>query len=138
MPLLTPNHSFMTQVFYRQHALAYPQPQFYDSSILQTACPCLPPTTVLRHKYSTGSVPLLTPCHSFRTQVFYRQHALAYPQLSFYDKSILLAACPCLLPTTVLRHKYSTGSVPLLTPGHSFRTQVFYRQHALAYPLPQF
>ena len=31
MPLLTPNHSYETcvgvKVFYRQHALAYPQPQ---------------------------------------------------------------------------------------------------------------
>ena len=129
MPLLTPNYSSKTQVFHRQHALDYSSHSF-KTSILQAACPCLPPATVLGHKCSTVSMPLLTPNYSSKTHVFYRQHALDYSSHSF-KTSILQAACPCLLPTTVLRHKYSTGSMPLLTPNYSSKTQVFYRQHAL-------
>ena len=186
MPLLTPYHSFKTyilqgacpclppttvsrQIFYREHDLAYPQPQFQDryftgsmplltpnhsfkTDILQGACPCLPPTTVSRHifyrehalaypqpqfqdRYFTGSMPLLTPTTVSR-HIFYREHALAYPLPQFQDI-------------------YFTGSMPLLTPKHSFKTymlqgacpclppttvsrHIFYREHALAYPLPQF
>ena len=88
----------------------------WSKCILQGACPCLRPATVLRQMYSTGSMPLLTPSHSLKTYVFYR----GMPSHS-------------LEPTNM----YSTGSMPLLTPSHSLKTYVFYREHALAYVQPQ-
>ena len=137
MPLPTPNNSLKTKVSYREHALAYSQQQFQDKSILQGACPCLLPTTVPRQKYPTGSMPLPTPNNSSKTKVSYREHALAYSQQQFQDKSILQGACPCLLPTTVPRQKYLTGSMPLPTPNNSSKTKVSYKEHAFAYSQPQ-
>ena len=141
MPLITPTTVFVgARVFYREHALDYPNHSFcWSKSILQRACPCLPqPQFLLEQEYSTESMPLITTTTVFvGARVFYREHALDYPNHSFcWSKSILQRACPCLpQPQFLLEQEYSTESMPLITTTTVFvGARVFYREHALDYP----
>ena len=234
MCLLTPNQSFKTcgmlqgacaclppttvsihVVCYREHVLAYPQPQFqymwYATGsmclltlnhsfntwgILQGACACIPPTTVSIHVicyrehvlaypqpqfqymwHATGSMCLLTPNHSFNTcgilqgacacippttvsihVICYREHVLAYPQPQFQYMWYATGSMCLLNPQTQFQYIwYTTESMCMLTPNQRFKTcgmlqgacaclppttvsihVVCYREHVLAYPQPQF
>ena len=120
IPLLTPYHSFITCGGHKV---------FTSTTTLQGACPFLPPTTVLLHVVVTKFSPLPQP---------YREHSLAYPYHSFItcgghkvftSTTTLQGAFPFLPPTTVLGHVVVTKLSPLPQP---------YREHSLAYPLPQF
>ena len=114
----------------------------WSKNILQGACPCLPPTTVvvLRHlplpkifnrehslAYPPTTVVVLR--HLPLPKIFHREHSLAYLQPQWWSRDIYLY------------QKYSTGSMPLLTPNQSVvprpLPKIFYRELALAYPQPQ-
>ena len=104
MPLLTPDHS------------SHKERLCWGRSILQRACPCIPPITVYTKRGSVGA------------EIFYREHALAYLQSQFTQRDALL------------EQTCHTGSMPLLTlitvytKRYSVGADMPYREHALAYP----
>ena len=71
-----------TTVFYTEHALAYPQQQYFTQSM---------PLAYPQQQYFTQSMPLLTPNNS----ILHRACPLLTP-----NNSILQRACPCLPPTS--------------------------------------
>ena len=135
------------RVFYRQHALAYPQPHFLlEREYITDSMPLLPPQTyfLLEREHITDSMPLITPKHTFcwsesilqgacpclppnilfvGARESYKQHALAYPQPHFLlEREYITDSMPLLPPQTyfLLEREHITDSMPLITPKHTF------------------
>ena len=126
-PLTDTTRSFVrAKIFYREHALWQTQQgALFEQKYFTGSMPFDWNNKELCSSKNIlqGACPLTDTTRSFvRAKIFYREHALWLAQQgSFSSNNILQGTCPLTVTTRVFfEQKYLTGSMPFLTPNHSF------------------